>query len=473
MKNIGVVGYGIVGKSVIRFLKKQNNFGAKQIILFDERVLSSDERASLESLKVVIPQEKITFEQFASQCDIIISSPGFKVPHQFKKYCVTELDLFCQHYKKKVIGVTGTVGKTTIVSLAQKLLSSDGERFLAAGNIGKPMLDVCFQSEQSDGVVLELSSFQLENVKKADCGVAVMVNCFPNHLDRHGTFEEYFKAKLTLIKRTPSTGSIITTDELFYHDLFQNFWQKKVKNLKTSSIKNEVPRLILVAQSRNYLGWNNFYGDSLHIEEGLIVLHTWKQGIIVDSFSLVDVSDLSEITFTMNWLFVIAMLHEHGLHPNEIKRRLMAFAVQGLGEHHHHRLELCHSYQGIDVYNDSKSTVIQSTKAAIDQLFKKGRRIHLILGGLDKGVDRAPLVEFIKRRSHLLQVYYFGGAQALFDQAGYIHKKSLEAVIATVIKNAQFNDLILFSPSGASFDMFSDYKERGKRFVELIKTLAL
>ncbi len=153
-----------------------------------------------------------TLTNFLEYNDYIIASPGIDLrPYQsYEHKFVTEIDLFCQDWQKPLITITGTVGKTSTTHLLSELLKLAGLRVATGGNIGTGMLDLLNEQTSSDCAVLELSSFQLEYAQHCTPDLAIITNIYPNHLDRHGTYDEYTRAKLRSIQlQTPQQKTLI------------------------------------------------------------------------------------------------------------------------------------------------------------------------------------------------------------------------------------------------------------------------
>lgn len=410
-KKIGIWGYGVMGKSAVQFFSKKNC----TIGLLEQRKLLKAEKQELQRSHIKIVQKVIN--NFLTSYDIILPSSGIDV-HSYKQFhhkFVTELDLFQAYFKKPIIAITGTLGKTTVTQHLAKLLKVNGLNIVIGGNIGIGLFDLIDQQDTIDYAVIEVSSFQLEYCKTFAPDLAIWTNFYPNHLDRHETMKDYFAAKM----------------KIFEH---QNNGQKA-----------------LVAQ--------NVY-DNLSKE------HQKKVIVFNDKKLPKDLSNLPG--FKKNWTICFAALQtlELTFRP-DLYKDLKINPIE-------HRLEKLTTINGIIFYNDSKSTVPEATLAAIENL--KTKNILLFLGGLSKGIDRESLIKTIKNK--VKKVYCFGKeAEQLFM---FCKKYSINATMfATLdkaftmcIKEAQQGEVILFSPSGASFDLFKNYQERGNYFKHLVKKLS-
>lgn len=207
-KKIGIWGFGVVGKSAARYItNKETWHGDKNYLslqVLDKRELSKEEQEFItkHGIEFVDQKDEKAFESFLENNDIIIPSPGVDL-RLYKKYShkfISEFDIFSASFTGPIIGITGTVGKTTITHMLDQIIRAQGVNIWTGGNIGTPVLDVLSKSENiPDLVLLELSSFQLELCKSFAPDLAIWTNFFPNHLDKHSNLQEYFDAKLQII----------------------------------------------------------------------------------------------------------------------------------------------------------------------------------------------------------------------------------------------------------------------------------
>ena len=350
---------------------------------------------------------------------------------------ISEIDLFSQIYKGRSIAITGTVGKTSTVSLISHCLTKVGLNSPALGNIGNPLLGS--KLAHDDLCVLELSSFQLENANFFSPDVSVIINLYPNHLDHHENYESYKKAKLNIFAQQKS-GLIIAHPELAPDIRNKNYrnlpvvYTGSVAELQTheSLIKYDSDKIFLVNAEPKLIG-------NLAVKQKFANLANDSLAILFIIF------DYFKLDFQDNFI-------------NDFK--LPA-----------HRAELVQSINGVDFIDDSKSTVVEATLHALAMNTKP---TILLLGGVSKGVCRRKIFQKLKGCTHLKQLIFFGHeAETLYHQAFFDFKNissciNLEEAVELAKKLAVVGDVILFSPSGASFDLFNNYQERGQRFRELI-----
>ncbi len=437
-QKIGVWGLGVVGKAAIRHF---HHYG-HMIEVTDKRMPTQEELLFLENHEAsfVPPQE---LSSFLERNERIVPSPGINLTnyYAYEHKWLPELDIFYEYWKKPIIAVTGTIGKTSVVHLLSKIFESLGLAYSTGGNIGTGMLDLLPTQEIVQGALLELSSFQLEKCKTFAPDLAIWTNFYPNHLDRHGSLEEYFKAKYNLLKHQKTHQKALIP------------WQLK-ENIE--SYKNYKAQVYFFAEVRPLLQTASpvyFFQDSY--------IAVYKNGI---TSNLIATTQLPALSYPVNWLIICAALDILGI-PLELCSYFSALSLP------QHRLHCLGTIKGITFYNDSKATIAQATQAAVQQC--QGKPINLFLGGISKGVDRKSLITSLKNK--VVRIFCFGAeAQALYNECAtqeipaYKHV-TLEESFKACIQQAQKDDIVLFSPSGASYDLFAHYEERGERFVSLVK----
>ncbi len=414
-KKIGIWGFGKTGQSVLHYIAPLTT----SITIIEPKPLSDEQVQVLKTYKAqLVPSEHL--QQFLEYNDIIIPSPGVDLrPYGLwsEKY-VSELALFGQGVTCKTIAITGSVGKTTIVTLLTQILNALGVKAIAAGNIGTPMLDVLKIQEKYDIIVLELSSFQLEQPHHFAPSIAALTNLFPNHLDRHGDLANYAQAKGQLFAHQTETDKAIVPIE-FLDACISYTKQQKVLWLSDDAYKDN----------------------------------------IIDA--------LSDITFEKNWNLIFAILEELDITPQQVVQ--VAHTLQ-MPEH---RFEKVATHKGISFYNDSKSTIPEATLESIARC--KKQPLRLFLGGISKGVDRSDL---IKQLPQTVQSVFCFGKEAetlhlLCQKKGIVSSchSTLEDAWNQCIAQSNEGDIVLFSPAGASYDLFTNYEERGKIFKQFVNNL--
>jgi len=438
-KKIGIWGFGKVGRSYLAFCATQGI----SCTIYDQRHLTPDEQALIRDHNATVAQH-ISLAEFLSQHDVILASPGINTnPYRNQAQFMCELDLFSQAWHKPYIGITGTLGKTTITTLLGQLLSK-AFPVAVGGNIGTPMLDLLPQQSDVDLAILELSSWQLEHTNTCSPAIAIWTNLFANHLDRHQTMEAYVHAKARILTYQKPQECLIAPFSL-RDQILATDTQATCCWISTEDLTQQIA----------LLGKNEC---AIYIRNTSVIRHAYNKEV-----TLYSTKNLPKQGFLSNWLILSATLDRLQL-PLELLSKDTFCALP-------HRLEnIAAPLPGVYI-NDSKSTTAASTLAAI-QMYQQ-QSMMLILGGLSKGIDRTGLIAqlppsikkvfcFGKEAHELLRMCKEHGIEA----HAYNTLPEVMEALKTIVQN---NDIVLFSPSGASFDLYANYEERGNHF----KLLAL
>ncbi len=441
-KTIGIWGLGVVGQSAVRFFARRQ----WHIQVMDAKQPTPEQHALLQSCNATfIAQSDDNRTIFLSSNAYVLASPGIDISSYMNFPCtfITEADLFGKSCNVPIVAITGSVGKTTITHLLTTLLQASGKKPFMGGNIGTGMLDMIDMQEQYESAVIEISSFQLEWGKRFAPDLAIITNIYPNHLDRHGTLEQYQRAKLNILAYQITGQQALVPWNLRslvpQTDAFKNYFSV------TPPSENDLASLT----DREAL----FYFTQTHI------IH-YRNGI---HNQLIERAALPTISFDVNWLLLCAALTILRV-PLTIITQHQSISVP------EHRLELVTTRDGVTFYNDSKSTVPDSTLAAINQL--QHQNIILLLGGVSKGVSRESLIQALPER--VTEIYCFGKeAEQLQQWCTKYHKiaysfATLENTIDELQKKLAPGQCVLFSPAGTSYDLFTDYQQRGAAFKNMI-----
>ena len=475
-EKIGILGFGVVGKSVLKFLREFNI--SSEVGVWDKRNLGNEEISLIKNLKAVFfDSSDISLQKFLKSYKKIIISPGvspnkFLVKKNYKNKFICELDLFSRYFQKKTIAITGTLGKTTIASLLELLINkiplaqknNKKLKSIKGGNIGLGMLDLIKKQEEIDLAVIELSSFQLFFNTYYSPDIAIWNNFYSNHLDWHCDLEEYFQAKSKIFEFQKEDQFCIFSSDFITNDLFN----KKIKNIKsqicfvTKDLNKTLFNLKKIDLRKVFIFYEkdqNFY------------LKYFERNKNIFNKKIFNLNVLPNISFKENWFFVLSALYLLKLDLTFLEKELLNGQINFDDEKalQTHRLEFFATINGIDFYNDSKSTVAQATLEAVKKLDCNGSPMILILGGLSKGVSRKSLVDELLKIKNLKKVVYFG--KRCEDFSIFDSYSSLQDALNAILQLAQQKDQVIFSPSGSSFDLFDNYIHRGNVFKNLVLSL--
>jgi UDP-N-acetylmuramoylalanine--D-glutamate ligase len=372
-------------------------------------------------------------ELFSEPWDWIVLSPG--VPSDLPPLeharsrgvnVIGEIELAAPYLRGKTIGITGSNGKTTTTSLVGHILKSAGVAAQVGGNIGTPVIAMAQTSRDDLWNVLELSSFQLENIREFHADVAICLNVTQNHLDRHHTFEKYAAAKGNLF-RTQRAGDYA------------------VLNADDETCRSYAD------QSAAQTIW--FSGNDIRNEQ------VWVSGAPLMPLSEIPVPGRHNAE---NVMAAACAARIAGVSHPEIAAAVKTFkAVE-------HRLEFVSEIQGVRYYNDSKATSVDAAMKALDSF--EGN-LWVILGGKDKGSDYTLLRERLHQKAHAALLIGSAAEKIAADLTGavrLIKTETLERAVAEARQNARAGDTVLLAPACASFDQFQSYEHRGQVFKDLV-----
>lgn len=449
-KRVLVVGLGKSGIAAALFLRKQ---GA--------RVTVSDARPS-EALAQAIPallQAGVMVETgghgvltFRRQ-DLIVLSPGVPLStpevQQVQRYgtpLIGELELAAQSLKGRIVAITGSNGKTTTTALLGHIFTHAQRPTLVGGNIGLPVVDLVDLSSPDTWNILEVSSFQLETIQSFRPDIALVLNITPDHLDRHGNFQNYAAAKTRITEnQTPSDFLVLNAEDK--------------------------PTQMVAAKTTAQIFW---FSPTRRIKQGAFVHADGIYFLPAESATPEPILPLSDIhlrgTHNLeNVLSAVCAARLAGIPAETIREAVQTFgAVE-------HRLQFVRNVRGVDFYNDSKATNVDATVKA---LLSFDRGIRLILGGKDKGSDYTTLAPLLRQRA--AAIYTIGAAADLIEQqlapaldatVPMRHAETLQNALHTAAAEAQPGDTVLLAPACASFDQFESYEHRGRAFAALVHAL--
>ena len=442
-KKVLVVGLGKSGLAAALFLRHR---GA--------HVTVSDVR-SAEALAKDIPallEEGIMVEAgghglltFRRQ-DLIVVSPGvpLNTPElaQVKSFglpVIGELELAARFLKGKILAITGSNGKTTTTTLVGEILLKAGLTALVGGNIGVPVIALIDESTDDTWSVLEVSSFQLESTVQFHPKIAVILNITPDHLDRHGSFENYARAKERIFAAQDEHDYVVLNAD---NARAAEAASRAKAQVYLFSIEHEVER-------------------GAWLDDGFVVYRAGKDEHIERVVPLTGIP-LKGAHNVENVLAAVCASRLAGASAESIREAVQNFqAVE-------HRLEFVATVNGVDFYNDSKATNVDATMKAVAS-FQSG--IHLIMGGKDKGSDYTQLAQLLRAR--VRAVYTIGSAAAKIESqlrgmVSILSCETLDNAVSAAASAAHPGDVVLLAPACSSFDQFESYEHRGRVFKELV-----
>jgi len=379
--------------------------------------------------------------------DLIIISPGVQTNISILKKAAkkgipvwSEIELGYQIVKDfncKIIAVTGSNGKSTTATLIYHILKKAGKNAILGGNIGHAFTSFQIEKDIYDFIVLEISSFQLDTIFEFKPDISIILNVTPDHLDRYKNFNNYVESKSKiLLNQTENELTILNYDDSICKNIANGFEVQK-----------------------EFFSLNKPINQNIFVENNQFIIQYPNQPKFKISFEDLPIMGLHNVS---NISASAIACHHCGLDSNEISDEILTFS--GL----EHRLEPIISIRGINFINDSKATNGASVKTALQAL---NAPINLIMGGSSKNEDFSPLKLYIKENVRNLVV--FGQTKDIlyktFSDVVKIHiVKNLRDATKKAFEIANKGDYVLLSPGCASYDMFKNFEERGRKFKEIV-----
>lgn len=467
---VAVLGLGVTGFSVVDTLQE---LGAHT------RVIYGKPDPDRERLLDVIGAERLCAADDDTQLadlarfdpDLVVVSPGYRPDHPLTSWAAhqgvpvwgdIELGWRLRDKTSRIadwICVTGTNGKTTTSQLTAHMLIEGGLRAAPVGNIGTPILDALRDPLGYDVLVVELSSFQLARLGEISPLSSVCLNLAPDHIDWHGSEDEYRSAKSRV---------------------YENVQIACVYNRADQTTEAMVQDADVVEGARAIsFGLDTPPPSGLGVVEGILVDRAYHETRHSEAFELVSVSELSDRGLSaphmvQNILAASALARSRGVEPADIARAVLNFTPDA------HRAQLLGSTRGVQWVDDSKATNAHAAEASL----RAWERVVWIVGGLLKGVD---IGELVRRHAHRLRGVVVIGAQrgevlrALAEHAPQVPAFEVEgeaaqaggaAVMQEAVRAAaefaQSGDTVLLAPAAASMDQFTDYPDRGHKFQQAV-----
>lgn len=434
-KNILIMGFGVTGKAALKFLKE-----------FPCRIYIYDSNIDLQELK--IDDDFVIFkDEDLDKIDLIVKSPGIYPFHELLKKAreknieiISDIELSYRHLKtNKVVAVTGTNGKTTTTTIIGDILRRKAKTFVV-GNIGKGILEITKEAKNDDYVVIEASSFQLEDTKFFKPHIALLTYVTSDHLDWHKTTENYVDAKFKIFTNQDKDDFAILN--------YENKELAEKYNLKAA---------------KYYFSMNKISEKGAFLENGKIYFNDGKATEEVLEVKDIKIPGVHNIKNIMAAIIASKLLN---IDTEIIRNSIISFT--GV----EHRIEFVRELEGVKYYNDSKGTNPDSTEVAVAAM---DGDVVLIAGGYDKGADFDDLIE--KSKDKLKNVILFGETAEKFSNSckksavEFYIVKDLNKAVELAKKLSKDGDDVLLSPACASWDMYSDYEVRGRHFKDLVREL--
>ena len=447
-KQVAIIGMGVSNIPLLDYFYDKN----AKVTVFSTNILSDEIMEKINKYRYEVELGEDNLSRLKG-FDIIFRSPSaLPTKHEFqsavKKGAIltSEIEMVLKLAPCKIIGVTGTEGKTTTTSLIYEICKKAGYNCFLGGNIGKPIFTKINQMKPEDIVILELSSFQLMGMTVSP-NIAVVTNIFPDHLNVHKSYEEYQDAKKSIFRNQTEEGIVILNKD----------------NEITEKFADEVKGKTIFFSSTKKLK-NGYVYDR---EDGFI-----KKCTDGKCEKILNKNDI-KLRGIHNYENICAALAATETVASKEAQIEAVKNFKGV----EHRLEFVREIDGVKYYNDSIGTSPASTIAGLNAF---DENIILLAGGSDKGLDYKEIGEVIARKVGTLiltgptaQKIEEATKQALSEEKNIeiIHTNNLEESVKVAKEKAKEGDIVLLSPASASFDAFKNFEERGNYFKTLVNNL--
>jgi UDP-N-acetylmuramoylalanine--D-glutamate ligase len=446
-KTVLVVGAARSGLAAARFL-----------LALGARVILTDTKgedlfvSTIAPLREIKPGELVLElgghrkESFHS-CDFVVVSPGvplalpdFDLSRRAGIPILAEVELASRHLQGKIIGITGSNGKTTTTALVFELLTGAGLKAHLAGNIGTPLIEFAPESTSDDLFAVELSSFQLEGIDRFRPAIGSILNLTPDHMDRYAGFEEYIAAKQRIfMNQEPADYGVLNADDP-----------------RTAAMASNITARPMLFSRLNPITSGAFVRNGRVIFRG--------EGHETDLFDTNAIS-LKGGHNLENVLAACTMAILAGAAPQSLEESVRKF--KGV----EHRIEWVAEIDGVQYYNDSKATNVDATIKALEAF---PGDIILIAGGRDKAGDFTVLNSLVREKvKHLVVIGEAAGKirAALSAATDVSQAQSMAEAVSICRQKATPGGVVLLAPACASFDMFQNYEHRGRVFKDAVRAL--
>ncbi len=449
-RKVAIIGLGVSNIPLLDYMNEKE----ARVTVFDDRTIDKIPIEALEKIRKYEINSYFGEDSLKNLkgFDVIFRSPSCmpsreELQEEVKRGAIltSEIEMVLQMSPSTIIGVTGSDGKTTTTTLIYEIIKAKGYKCFLGGNIGTPLFTRIGEMLPEDIVVLEMSSFQLMGMEISP-QISVITNISPNHLNIHKDYEEYIEAKKNILKNQDNNGVIVLNYDNEITREFENEANGKVR----------------------------FFSSKEKLSDGIIL----DDGIIKECKDKVrrHILDTKNIKLRGNHNYenaCAAIAATAGL--VDVDTQIDVISNFGGVEH---RLELVKEIDGVKWYNDSIGTSPTRTMAGLHSFDED---IILIAGGYDKHLDYKPLAKPILERVKTLilmgqtadKIFY-----AVKEEAEIQNKQieiyvcdSLEDTVKMAHKVAKKGEIVLFSPASASFDLFKNFAERGKKFKELVNRI--
>lgn len=449
-KKVAIIGMGVSNMPLLDYFYDKN----AKVTIFDKNTLSDEimEKVNKYRYEVEIGTDNLLklhgFDIIFRSPSALPTTPEFVAEVERGAILTSEIEMVLKLAPCKIIGVTGTEGKTTTTSLIYEIAKYAGYNCFLGGNIGKPIFTKIKDMKPEDLVILELSSFQLMGMEISP-DISVVTNVFPDHLNVHKSYEEYQQAKENIFLHQNNDGIVILNKDNDITRSFSKLAQGKVvffsstKQLKDGYVYDREDHMIkhcVDGKCKDLLYKDDIKLRGIHNYENICAALAATETLTTENTQIEAIKNFNGVE---------------------------------------HRLEFVRELDGVKYYNDSIGTSPASTIAGLNAF---DENIILLAGGSDKGLDYKEIGETIAKKVGTLiltgptsEKIENATKIALIDSPNksldIVHCTNLEEAVKIAKQKSNSGDIVLLSPASASFDAFKNFEERGKKFKQLVNEL--
>ena len=438
-EKLSIIGAGISGVGAA-ILASQHNYN---VFVSDSKAIKASDKSNFDHYNISWEENGHTSSKILSS-DLIIKSPGISdntdiMTEIYNKniQIISEIEFASRFTSAKIIAITGTNGKTTTSLLISKILDNAGFDVLLAGNIGNSFA-YSLSERDYDYIVLEISSFQLDNIVDFQPYISILLNITPDHLDRYkGNFSNYIESKLRITLNQNSKDYIIYNND----DL-------SLKSIRTKA------RKLPISLSNNISNDGGFYSNNK------ININLNNSKMTINKLALKGTHNI----FNSMAAAMAARVFE--VSDDVIRESLIDF------ENIEHRLEYVLTVHGVDFINDSKATNVNAAWYAIESMNKP---FVWIIGGIDKGNDYSELIK-VANKKNIKAIICLGDnndkiVEAFKNKVVIEQANDMREAVMKSYNLSDTGDAVLLSPACASFDLFENFEHRGSEFKKMVREL--
>lgn len=440
-KKVAILGFGREGRSTLNLLMDIGGYSSIDI-------LDQNPVEAIGGVATVCGEE---YQDSLNNYDVVIKSPGIVLKDEISNYSckiLSQTEIFFERYKKQIIGITGTKGKSTTTTLIYHILKNAGYDTVLGGNIGIPAFDIIGQIKENTIIVFEMSSHMLEYMTVAP-HIGVLMNIHEEHLDHYGTMEKYVNAKMNIIKNQEKDDICFVNKDIEVEAVSELIHISANDAASEQEMETTLYNEVIIDDSKIYF---ELKGCKYYYE------------IPIDSVKLIGAHNYFDVGIAYG------ILKLKGLSDEEFEKGLISY------EPLPHRLQFIGEVNEVKFYDDSISTICDTTIQAL-QSIKNADTV--LIGGMDRGIDYSELIAYLSE-SHVRNIIlmYETGKRIWseindkyndFNHKDRIHLvEDLEEAVELAMSITEKGKSCIMSPAAASYGYFKNFEERGDKFAQLV-----